>query len=92
MFDYDFSDELKAIIKKLNKKDRKKSLILAKKIQEIIHNDKNSIERYKHLRQGLKDRKRVHIDKHFVLTFQVDKEKNFILFVDFDHHDKIYKD
>lgn len=34
--------------------------------------------------------KRVHIDTHFVLTFNVNKEKNFILFVDFDHHDNIY--
>lgn len=92
MFDYDFSDELQIIIKKLNKKDRKRSLILAKKIQEIVDNDKDSIERYKNLRHGLKNRKRVHIDKHFVLTFRVDKEKNFILFVDFDHHDRIYND
>ncbi len=92
MFDYDFSDELKSVIKKLKKKDRKRSLILAKKIQEIAGNNKDSIKRYKNLRYGLKDRKRVHIDKHFVLVFEVNKEKKFILFVDFDHHKRIYKD
>lgn len=91
MFDYDFSDELKAIIKKLNKKDRKKSLIIAKKVQEIINCDTNTIERYKNLKYDLKDKKRVHIDKSFVLAFKIDKEKNFILFTDFDHHDKVYK-
>ncbi|MFH1440206.1 MAG: type II toxin-antitoxin system mRNA interferase toxin, RelE/StbE family [Candidatus Woesearchaeota archaeon] len=90
MFDYSFSDEFKAIIKKLNKKDRKKSLIIAKKIQEIINNDEKSIERYKNLKNVMKDRKRVHIDKHFVLIFKVDKENNFILFTDFNHHDKVY--
>ena len=34
--------------------------------------------------------KRVHIDKSFVLTFKVDLEHNFILFTDFDHHDRVY--
>jgi YafQ family addiction module toxin component len=90
MFEYDFTDELKAIIRKLTKKDKKKSLIIAKKVQEIINNDFETIDRYKNLRYGLKDRKRVHIDKHFVLIFKVDKENNFILFTDFDHHDSVY--
>lgn len=90
MFEYAFTDELKAIIAKLNKKDRKKALIIYKKVQEIITNDNESIERYKNLRYDMKDRKRVHIDKHFVLVFKVDKENNFILFTDFDHHDNVY--
>ncbi len=91
MFEYDFTDDLKAIIKKLNKKDRTKSIIISKKVQEIINNDNESIDRYKNLRYDLKDRKRVHIDKHFVLVFKVDKEHNFILFTDFDHHDNVYR-
>ncbi|MBI4981228.1 addiction module toxin RelE [Candidatus Woesearchaeota archaeon] len=90
MFDYELTEELKAIIKKLNQKDRKKSLIIAKKVEEIISNDLKSIDRYKNLRSPLQHLKRVHIDQHFVLTFQVNKEKNFILFVDFDHHDNVY--
>jgi len=90
MFNYDFTDELKAIIKRLNKKDKKKSFIIAKKVEEIIDNDIQSIDRYKNLRSPLHYLKRVHIDQHFVLTFQVNKENNFILFVDFDHHDNIY--
>lgn len=90
MFDYEFTEELKAIIKQLNKKDRKKSLIISKKVEEIINNDIKTIERYKNLRSPLHHLKRVHIDKHFVLTFQVDKENNFILFIDFDHHDAVY--
>jgi len=39
----------------------------------------------------MKDQKRVHIDKSFVLTFKYFKEKKYILFQDFDHHDNIYK-
>lgn len=90
MFDFDVSDELKLKIRKLLKKDRKKAEIINKKIKEIISNDSSSIDRYKNLRHDLKHFKRVHIDKHFVLTFRVDKVNNFILFEDFDHHDRIY--
>ena len=90
MFDFDISDELKIKIRKLVKKDKKKVEIINKKIKEIINNDNTSIDRYKNLRYDLKYFKRVHIDKHFVLTFKVDKEKNFILFEDFEHHDKVY--
>ena len=90
LFDFDLSDELKIKIRKILKKDKEKVEIINKKIKEVVNNDSNSIERYKNLRHELKNFKRVHIDKHFVLIFKVDKEKNFILFEDFDHHDKIY--
>lgn len=90
MFDFDLSDELKLKIRRLLKKDKKKVEIINKKIKEIINNDKYSINRYKNLKYNLKQFKRVHIDKHFILTFKVNTEKNFILFVDFAHHDKVY--
>jgi len=90
MFEYDFTDELKAIIKKLNKKDKTLSLAISKKVKEIIDNDIESIDHYKNLKYDLKDKKRVHIGKHFVLCFKVDKNNNFILFTDFDHHDNVY--
>lgn len=90
MFDFDISDELKIILGKLVHKDKKKVEIINKKIKEIINNDHKSIDHYKNLKYDLKHLKRVHIDKHFVLTFSVNREKNFILFVDFDHHDNVY--
>ncbi len=90
MFEYSLSDHLKIKINKLVSKDKKKIIILNKKIKEIINNDSETIKRYKNLRHDLSDLKRVHIDKSFVLTFKVDLSRNFILFVDFDHHDKIY--
>jgi len=90
LFNFDLTDELKIKIRKLLKKDKKKVEIINKKIKEIINSDNNTIERYKNLKHDLKNFRRVHIDKHFVLIFKVDKENNFILFEDFDHHDKIY--
>lgn len=91
MFDFDLSDELKFVIRKLIKKDKKKVEIINKKIKEIVNNDNSTIDRYKNLTYGLSNLKRVHIDKSFVLTFKVDKTENFILFVDFDHHDNVYE-
>jgi hypothetical protein len=39
MFDFDLTDELKLIIRKLVKKDKKKVEIINKKIKEIINCD-----------------------------------------------------
>ncbi|MFH1275600.1 MAG: hypothetical protein ABIH82_00650 [Candidatus Woesearchaeota archaeon] len=90
MFEFDLDDKLQIKLSKLLKKDKKRVEIINKKIKEIIYNDLNSIDRYKNLRSPLQHLKRVHIDKQFVLTFQLYKERNFILFVDFAHHDDVY--
>ena len=90
MFNFDVSDKLKIKISKIVKKDKKRAEIIRKKIREITNNDAETIKRYKNLRHDLGDFKRVHIDGSFVLTFKVDLTNNFILFYDFDHHDKIY--
>lgn len=90
MFEFGLSDNLKLKIRKLISKDNKKVQIINKKIREIVDNDSETIKRYKNLRHNLSDLRRVHIDKSFVLTFKVDIKNNFILFWDFDHHDKIY--
>ncbi len=91
MFDFSLTEELKLIIRKLLKKDKKKVLRINKKIKEIVSSSSESINHYKNLRNDLKEFKRVHIMSSFVLVFKVDIKNNFILFVDFDHHDKIYK-
>lgn len=90
MFDFDLSDKLRFKLEKLARKSPKITQIISKKIKQIINNDSSVIDHYKNLRHDLKEYKRVHIARSFVLIFKVDKEKNLILFVDFDHHDKIY--
>jgi YafQ family addiction module toxin component len=91
MFNFDLSDKLKIILKKLQKKDLKKTEAINKKIKEIISCNEETISHYKNLRYDLKEFKRVHIDSSFVLIFKVEIKNNFILFVDFAHHDKVYK-
>jgi mRNA-degrading endonuclease RelE of RelBE toxin-antitoxin system len=88
---YDFSEELKDSMKQLFKRDKQRYEILLKKIDAIVSSDDLTIEHYKNLRAPLNDRKRVHIDKSFVLTFRYDRSKKFILFIEFAHHDDIYQ-
>lgn len=88
---YGFSADLKIKLKKIFRKDKRKYKVILKKMASIADSNELTIEHFKNLRHGLKDTKRVHIDKSFVLTFKYDKERKFILFLDFDHHDNIYK-
>ena len=73
----------------LFKKDKKRYVILLKKMEEILSCD--DVTHYKNLRAPLQHLKRIHIDSHFVLVFRFDESTDSILFYDFDHHDNIYK-
>ncbi len=76
-------------LEKLFKKDKSVYESLMKKIEEIIACD--DVNHYKNLRKPLQHLKRVHIKGPFVLTFKYDESKDSVIFYDFDHHDKIYK-
>jgi len=88
VYNFDVSENLERILKKLSKKDKDLYNQILKKIDEIINSE--DVKHYKNLRYNMKDSKRAHIG-HFVLIFQYKKEENLILFDDFDHHDAIYK-
>ena len=88
MYNFDVSENLEKILNKLSKKDKDLYNQILKKIDEVIHSE--NVEHYKNLRYNMKDSKRTHI-RHYVLIFQYKKEKNLILFDDFNHHDTIYK-
>ena len=88
MHNFDVSDNLEKILKKLSKKDKNLYDQILKKIDGIIHAE--DLKHYKNLRYNMNDSKRVHIG-HFVLIFQYKKEEDLIQFDDFDHHDTIYK-
>ena len=90
-FQSDTSDELEEVLKKLYKKDRQMYEAILNKIDEVVSRDHLTIDFYKNMRYELKEYKRVHIMKSFVLLFKVYKEKNFILFDKFGHHDEIYE-
>jgi len=87
MYDIKTTSHIDRIFVKLSKKNPKQMIIIDKKVEEIIQNS----NRYKNLRAPLNEWKRVHIDKHFVLTFSVDEENKIVTLEDYDHHDNIYK-
>ena len=88
MYDYEISPNLQKIMKKLFKKNKQLRERIISKIDEIINSF--NVENYKNLKHRMKDIKRVHIGEK-VLVFKYLKKEKKIIFVDFDHHDKIYK-
>jgi mRNA interferase RelE/StbE/toxin YoeB len=73
--------------KKLKKKAKKRLQIINKKVQEILQNPHH----FKPLRGDMKGARRVHINKSFVLVYEIDEKKKLVKILDCDHHDKIYK-
>jgi len=73
-------------MKKLFKKDKPRFERLEKKMAEIL------AEPHHYTPPGniLAGVFRVHIDP-FVLTFEIDENNKIVRFLDFEHHDKVYK-
>ena len=87
MYTLDIRPSLKKKIVKLAVKSPDQAERIAKKSEEIVRNP----HRYKNLRYPLNNWKRVHIDRHFVLTFSIDDDTKTVILEDYDHHNKIYK-
>ncbi|MBI2671754.1 type II toxin-antitoxin system mRNA interferase toxin, RelE/StbE family [Candidatus Woesearchaeota archaeon] len=79
-------EHLDKIFLKLSKKDKKQLEIIHKKIKEILENPHH----YKPLRGDMHGTLRVHIDKSFVLTFEIDEQNKIVRLLDYDHQDNIY--
>lgn len=87
-FDPEFFDELES----LKEDEPQKYNVVITKCKEIANSLEWSSDHYKNLEYPLNKYKRVHLFKnHFVLVFRVNKWDKSVLFVAFDHHDKIYK-
>lgn len=85
---YELKPELEKILGKLKKKQPVAFSAVMKKINEIVNS--GDPDHYKPLRFNLRNKKRVHIMSSFVLVFTYDKQREFISFLDYDHHDVIY--
>ena len=60
--------------------------IIDKKVLQILENPHH----FKPLRGDMHGARRVHIDKSFVLVYEIDEEKKTVIVLDYNHHDKIY--
>ena len=89
MREFEIESNLRKILSKLFKKEKRRYDIIMNKIEEILNCE--DVEHYKNLRKPLQRFKRVHINSNFVLAFKYDKSQDLVVFYDFDHHDNIYK-
>lgn len=86
MYKPSIEENLERTLKKLYKKDRKTYEAIIKKIEEILQNPQH----YKPLRYSMKGLRRVHIQKSFVLIFEIVEQEKIVKFVGFEHHDRAY--
>ena len=87
MYDLEIKPEADKIFSKLAKKNPRQLMIIDKRIKEIRENPLG----YKFLRKPLNGFNRVHIDKHFVLIFQIHHDKKIVEIYYYDHHDFAYQ-
>ncbi|MEM4398089.1 MAG: type II toxin-antitoxin system mRNA interferase toxin, RelE/StbE family [Candidatus Woesearchaeota archaeon] len=74
------------IFRKLSKKNPKQLEIITKKLEEILQEPK----RFKPLKGDMHGSYRVHIDKSFVLIYEIDEKNKKVILLDYNHHEKIY--
>ena len=74
------------IFLKLAKKNPKQMQVIYKKVRQIVE----SPYHFKPLRGGMCGSRRVHVDKSFVLTYEIDEDHKLVMLLDYEHHDKIY--
>jgi len=79
-------EELDKIFYKLVKKNQKQMQIINKKINQVLENPYH----FKPLRGDMHGARRAHIDKSFVLTYEIDEKNKTVRLLDYDHHDNIY--
>jgi len=86
-YKFEIKPKLEKKLKKIEKKDPVMFKAARDKIEEIIKNPRH----YKPLRYNMKGLRRVHLEKSFVLVFEIDEEAEMVRFLDLGHHDEIYR-
>ena len=86
-YKFEIKPKLEKKLKKIEKKDPVMFKAARDKIEEIIKNPCH----YKPLRYDMKGLRRVHLEKSFVLVFEIDEEAEMVRFLDLGHHDEIYR-
>jgi YafQ family addiction module toxin component len=90
MREFLIEETLKKDLSKLFKRDKNTYSSIMNKIEEIVCC--NDVNHYKNLKRPMNEYKRVHVNTSFVLVFKYLEKENKVVFIYFDHHDKIYID
>lgn len=87
MYQLEFTKTMSEILADLIKHNYSRYEKIKKKMEQILLYPQH----YKPLKYDLKGYRAVHVDTQFVLVFRLIEETKTVKFIDFDHHDKIYK-
>ncbi|MBT4540854.1 type II toxin-antitoxin system mRNA interferase toxin, RelE/StbE family [Candidatus Woesearchaeota archaeon] len=82
----DISEKAEKVFSRLMNKSIKQLKIINKKIIQIRLNPYH----FKPLRGDMHGLRRVHIDKHFVLVYEIDEDNKLVRILDYGHHDDVY--
>jgi YafQ family addiction module toxin component len=85
-YNLEVAEHIHKKFKKIFKKDRKQLEIVNRKVDQIRLNP----YQFKPLRGDMHGSWRVHIDKSFVLIYEIDEKRRTVRILDYDHHDKVY--
>ena len=85
-YSLDISTEADKKFKKLESKNKKQLEIIDKKVRQILQNPYH----FKPLRGDMHGSRRIHIDKSFVLVYEIDEKNRIVKILDYDHYDNIY--
>jgi YafQ family addiction module toxin component len=86
-YSLDIPEKLDKVFGKLAKRDLNQLEMIRKKINQII----DEPHRFKPLRGDMKGARRVHVDKSFVLVYEIDEENHVVRLLEYEHHDKVYE-
>ncbi len=86
LYDLEISEEAEKKFLKLKKKNINQLRMINKKVLQI----RESPYHFKPLRGDMQGARRVHIDKSFVLTYEILEKEKKVRILDYDHHDKVY--
>ena len=85
-YSLDISGEADKKFQKLKNRNKHQLDIIDGKIRQILDNPYH----FKPLRGDMHGARRVHIDKPFVLTYEIIESKKAVRILDYGHHDDIY--
>lgn len=91
MFEIDFDPEFQSTLDNLKDSQPDNYNAIIKKIMQVAENLEWNSNHYKNLKYPLNKYKRTHVNTHYVLIFKVNNDLHSVLFIDYDHHDNIYK-
>ncbi|MFP4118378.1 MAG: type II toxin-antitoxin system RelE family toxin [Candidatus Woesearchaeota archaeon] len=87
MYSLEIKPDMDKILTKIKKRNPKELEIIFKKVDQILENPYH----FKPLKNEYHGTRRVHVNKSFVLIYEIDDEKQKIILLDYDHHDNIYE-